>query len=79
LRSSHLIDRSKLPGWIEGDVMNGEFAQLFRFALLVVAGFVAIGGGVMIFVWLGKDEDKKKEREQARLDRERERLESEEG
>ena len=59
--------------------MNGEFAQLFRFALLVVAGFVAIGGGVMIFVWLGKDEDKKKEREQARLDRERERLESEEG
>ena len=77
MRSSHLIDRSKLPGWIEGDVMNGEFAQLFRFALLVVGGFLAIGGGVMIFVWLGKDEDKKKEREQARLDRERERLESE--
>ena len=79
MRSSHLIDRSKLPGWIEGDVTNGEFAQLFRFAPLVVGGFLAIGGGVMIFVWLGKDEDKKKEREQARLDRERERLESEEG
>ena len=79
MRSSHLIDRSKLPGWIEGDVMNGEFAQLFRFALLVVGGFLAIGGAVMIFAWLGKGEEKKKEREQARLDRERERLESEEG
>ena len=40
---------------------------------------VVIGGAVMIFVWLEKDEDKKKEREQARLDRERGRLESEEG
>ena len=39
--------------------MNGEFAQLFRFALLVVGGFLAIGGAVMIFVWMGKDEDKK--------------------
>jgi hypothetical protein len=38
--------------------MNGEFAQLFRFALLVVGGFLAIGGAVMIFVWLEKDEDK---------------------
>jgi heme O synthase-like polyprenyltransferase len=46
--------------------MNREFAQLFRFALLVVGGFLAIGGAVMIFVWLEKDEDKKKEREQAR-------------
>jgi heme O synthase-like polyprenyltransferase len=59
--------------------MNGEFAQLFRFALLVVGGFLAIGGAVMIFVWLEKDEDKKKEREQARLDRDCGRLESEEG
>ena len=59
--------------------MNGEFAQLFRFALLVVGGFLAIGGAVMIFVWLGKGEEKKKEREQARLDRGSERLESEEG
>ena len=41
--------------------MNGEFAQLFRFALLVVGGFLAIGGAVMIFVWLEKDEDKKKD------------------
>jgi hypothetical protein len=39
--------------------MNGEFAQLFRFALLVVGGFLAIGGAVMIFVWLEKDEDKR--------------------
>jgi hypothetical protein len=35
--------------------MNGEFAQPFSFALLVV-GFLAIGGAVMIFVWLEKDE-----------------------
>jgi len=79
LRSSHLIDRSKLPGWIEGRRHERRVCAAFRFALLVVGGFLAIGGAVMIFVWLGKDEDKKKEREQARLDRERERLESEEG
>ena len=59
--------------------MNEEFAQLFGFALIVVGGFLAIGGVVMIFVWQEKDEDKKKEREQARLDRGRERLEIEEG
>jgi len=59
--------------------MNGEFAQFFGFALLVVGAFLAIGGAVMIFVWQEKDEDKKEEREQARLDRGRERLESEEG
>ena len=59
--------------------MNGEFAQLFGFALIVVGGFLAIGGAVMIFVWQEKDENKKKEREQARFDRGRERLESEEG
>ena len=59
--------------------MNGEFAQFFGFALLVVGAFLAIGGAVMIFVWQEKDEDKKKEREQARLDWGRERLESEEG
>jgi hypothetical protein len=59
--------------------MNEEFAQLFGFALIVVGGFLAIGGVVMIFVWREKDEAKKNEREQARLDREREGLESEEG
>ena len=58
--------------------MDEEFARLLRFALLVVGGFLAISGAVMIFVWLEKDEDKKKEREQARLNGERERLGSEE-
>jgi hypothetical protein len=35
--------------------MNGEFAQLF----IVVGGFVAIGGTIMIFVWLEREENKK--------------------
>ena len=57
--------------------MNEEFAQLFGFALIVVGGFLAIGGVVMIFVWREKDEDKKKEREQESSIGSR--LESEEG
>ena len=47
LRSSHLIDRSKLPGWIEGDVMNGDFAQPFRFALLVVAAVCVVPAAIL--------------------------------
>jgi len=62
---------------LRGDDMNEEFAQLFGFALIVVGGFLAIGGVVMIFVWREKDEDKKKEREQESSIGSR--LESEEG
>jgi hypothetical protein len=40
--------------------MTGEFAQLFGFALIVVGGFLAIGGAVMIFVWQEKDENKRR-------------------
>ena len=50
--------------------MNEEFAQLFGFALIVVGGFLAIGGVVMIFVWREKDEDKKEGTGARELDRE---------